>query len=110
MAVKKKLEDGYYMKDLFDTQDALDDGTLGNVTIPYTSTYEDTVAGGFLGLGTKEVTRTSRGEETATASTLGSILGKTEEIDSNRRRRKEQKDIKNMGFSQGNSILGGAGF
>lgn len=111
MAVKKKLYANSSFSDIYDTQEALDKGILGSVAIPTTLTYQDEVAGGgFLGLGTKMETRTKSYDETATKDTLGSILGQTNAIEANRKKRAEQVKTAGQGFGLQSSILGGGPF
>jgi len=107
MAVRKRLEDGYSYEDLFDTQEALDEGILGSVAAGTTTTYERGT--GFLNKG--DISGSGRVSDwMANKSTFGTILGKTDAIAANKKRKKEQTLTGASGFGSSNSILGGGGF
>lgn len=107
MAVKKRLADGYTYEDLFDTQEALDKGILGSVAAGTTTTYERGT--GFFNK--NEVSGEGRVSDwMGNKDTLGTILGKTDAIAANKKRKKEQTLTGASGFGSSNSILGGGGF
>lgn len=107
MAVKKRLEDGYSYEDLFDTQEALDNGILGAVSAGTVTTYERGT--GFLNKG--DISGDGKVSDwMANKSNFASILGKTDAIAANKKRKKEQTLTGASGFGSSNSILGGGGF
>lgn len=105
MAVKKILADGHSYQDLFDTQDALDQGILGSVDV---GTKSWSAQQSFAGIKGSKAGGTSRWM--AGASDLGTILGQADAIAANKKRKKEQNMAGANGFGGSNSILGGAGF
>lgn len=107
MAVKKSLLGGYTYQDLFDTQEALDTGKLKDVEAAVevtTHTQEDPIFG--IGLKSWETRRNVY----ASKDDLGSILGQTEAIAANKKRKEEQKIKAQQGFGTAQSILGGSAF
>lgn len=107
MAVKKILADGYSYEDLFDTQEALDSGSIASSRAGTTTT--NSVGKGWLNKGDISGEGTTTGLY-ANKDTLGSILGMTDAIAANKKRKKEQTMTGNAGFGASNSILGGGGF
>jgi hypothetical protein len=104
MAVRKSLLGGYTYQDMFDTQDALDAGTLSSAV---TGTFDVKTAGkGFLGLATD----TNTYNQSANKNTLGSQLGQTESILGYKKRKLEQEQARNRGSNTQQSILGGGAF
>ena len=108
MAVKKKLLDGYTYEDLFDTQEALDSGLLNQVSAGTTTTYQK----GTGWLNKNEISGGSgvKSDWMANKDTLGSILGQTDAIAANRKRRLEQQKMAQAGVGTQQSILGGGAF
>ncbi len=106
MAVKKTLMDGYTYQDMFDTQEALDSGLLNQVSAGTTTTYKK----GTGWLNKNEISGGSKSDWMANKDTLGSILGQTEAIAANRKRRLEQQKMAQAGVGTQQSILGGGAF
>jgi len=114
MAVKKNLADPYKIEDIYDTQNALDKGILGSVAI-------DTKFSGNQGstftktLNYNNNANTSsvfepNNNSTIAGNTFGSILGMTDAINANRKKRAEQDKSSGQGFGLSSSILGGGAF
>ena len=115
MAVRKSLMGGYTYKDLFDTQEALDTGILGQTSIG-TLTTKPKRDKGFLGLGfgaerQGEVDRRATTRDIMVgADALGLELNQEGPIAANRKRRLEQQKMAQAGIGTQQSILGGGAF
>lgn len=109
MAVKKSLMDGYTYKDLFDTQDALDSGSLGQVQYG-----TETRSGTSLHRGLFKMIGIGGGDKTtnlmANKDNLGSLLGQTDAIAAFKKRKLEQQKMAQAGVGAQQSILGGGAF
>lgn len=107
---KKKnydIKDNYNINDMFETQDALDDGILGSVVAGTRTTYER----GTGWLNENEISGNGVDSDAyANKDTLGSMLGMTDQIALHRKRRNEQRANKSNGFDLSSSVLGGGGF
>lgn len=109
MAVKKKLLD-YTYEDLFDTQEALDTGILNQVNV---GTYTTTTSGskGFLGFGKGRPKTSEPMDLMANKDNLGSLLGLSDAIAANKKRKQEQLKVSSQaGLTGQQSILGGGAF
>lgn len=103
MAVKSILSNGYTMNDLFDTYDALQSGSLNQTQvgtqinrkpIPWYKrsgrSYDETSSPIMAG-----------------QDNLGSLLGKSEELNAYKKRKQEQANTAQQGAGRTQSILGG---
>lgn len=104
--------DGYTFQDLFDTQDALDNGLLNSVEVgTITKTKKNK---GFLGFGADRPEDVAKTAQTspwmADANSLGSILGQTDAIAAFKKRKLEQQKMAQAGVGTQQSILGGGAF
>lgn len=122
MAVKKNLADPYTIEDIYDTQNALDKGILGSVNVPTTTTTTHTEKGGWQNMNRSDTTTQSNPNDlfnndpnfnktpNGGTNTFGSILGMTDAINANRKKRAEQDKASGQGFGLSSSILGGGAF
>lgn len=121
MAVKNNFKNGYSYADIYDTQDALDKGILGSVSVPTTTTETTTEKGGWQNMNRSNTTSSSADElfnndpnfnkdKAGNGYTFGSILGMTDAINANRKKRTEQDKTAGQGFGLQSSILGGGPF
>lgn len=101
MAAKKRLID-YTYEDLFDTQDALDVGTMKEVQAGTQSWSKE---GSFFTHGASGTSPLM-----ANKDNLGSILGQTDSIAAYKKRKLEQQKMAQAGIGTQQSILGGGAF
>lgn len=97
--------DGYTYQDMFDTQEALDSGLLNSVNA---GNKAWSVQSSFMGI--KGAKAGGSGPITATADTLGSVLGQTDAIAAFKKRKLEQQKMAQAGVGTQQSILGGGAF
>ena len=110
MAVKKNLADPYTIEDIYDTQNALDKGILGSVNVPTTTTTTHTEKGGWQNMNRSDTTTQQNPIDPYGKDNFGSILGMTDAINANRKKRAEQDKTAGQGFGLSSSILGGGAF
>ena len=91
--------DTYTMDDFFDTYDALASGALNKTQVG----YQVSSTGGNFFKNPVEIGSNIY----ADASNLGSILGKTAELEAYKTRKKQQTDLAAQGATRTSSILGG---
>lgn len=108
MAVKKNLKNST-IEDVYDTQNALDTGILGSVAVP-TKTTTPQKTTGIFGEAEGYQNNVTNTVDFYNKDTLGSILGMTDPINQDRRRRKAQEVLGKQGFGVQSSILGGSQF
>lgn len=103
MAAKSILATGYgdtyTMQDFFDTYDALASGKLKQTQVGYTATSG---GGGLFSSPVEIISNTM-----ADANSLGSLLGKTSELEAYKTRKKQQSTLLDQGVGRSQSILGG---
>ena len=106
MAVRKSLLGGYTYEDLFDTQAALDTGALDKSLVAQ-KTSQDQLS--FLGIkGNKSTPYNTN--TFGNSENLGSLLGQTDAIAANKKRKLEQQKMAQNGYGVQQSILGGGAF
>jgi hypothetical protein len=103
MAAKSILGNGYNYQDLFDTYDALASGKQKDVNVG--STYKKT-SGGWNNWQNRTTESTT--PLMANAENIGSLLGKTEELEAYKTRKKQQTNLQSQGVGRSQSILGGS--
>lgn len=97
----------YTPEELLDTANAMDEGILGSVK---SGTVTKRTDERFLGMNINQDNSSTSDYEVKSAQELGSILGQSDLISTNRKKRLEQQKAAGQGIGSKQSILGGGSF
>lgn len=105
MAVKSILGEGYKMEDLFSMYEDLASGKLKEANVGKVEKFENTAS---WWQNAERMQKIGESPLMANAENIGSILGKSAELEAYKTRRKQQTNLQAQGVGRTQSILGGS--